>query len=158
MQRRRAGCGERRRLVPRGRRERRPAQLIGQPRLLEPVVRAARAQAQPFAQQGARQRVLPRPERRLDERALHHVALGVRAAEGVQPVALRFARDGRRLVDAGFRHGESFFANIVRLLGEAPMDAEIHFLPPVPSTPDARRRMAELSRERIAAALDDKPA
>jgi len=76
----------------------------------------------------------------------------------VQPVALRFARDGRRLVDAGFRHGESFFANIVRLLGEAPMDAEIHFLPPVPSTPDARRRMAELSRERIAAALDDKPA
>ncbi|MGY3040882.1 1-acyl-sn-glycerol-3-phosphate acyltransferase [Rhodanobacter sp. TND4EL1] len=74
----------------------------------------------------------------------------------VQPVALRFARDGRRLVDAGFRQDESFFGNIVRLLGEAPMDAEIHFLAPVPSTPDARRRMAELSRERIAAALEDR--
>jgi 1-acyl-sn-glycerol-3-phosphate acyltransferase len=35
------------------------------------------------------------------------------------------------------------------------MDAEVHFLTPVPATPDARRRMAELSRERIAAALDD---
>jgi 1-acyl-sn-glycerol-3-phosphate acyltransferase len=74
----------------------------------------------------------------------------------VQPVALRFARNGRRLLDAGFREHESFFNNIVRLLGEAPMDAEIHFLTPVPATPDARRRMAELSRERIAAALEDR--
>jgi 1-acyl-sn-glycerol-3-phosphate acyltransferase len=74
----------------------------------------------------------------------------------VQPVALRFARHGRRLVNAGFREQESFFNNIVRLLGEAPMDAEIHFLTPVPATPDARRRMAELSRERIAAALEDR--
>jgi 1-acyl-sn-glycerol-3-phosphate acyltransferase len=76
----------------------------------------------------------------------------------VQPVALRFARDGRRLIDAGFREGESFMANIVRLLGEPPMDAEVHFLTPVPASPDARRRMAELSRERIAAALEDRPA
>ncbi|WP_426687758.1 lysophospholipid acyltransferase family protein [Rhodanobacter ginsengiterrae] len=79
------------------------------------------------------------------------------AEVSVQPVALRFARDGRRLLDAGFREEESFFGNIVRLLGEAPMDAEIHFLAPVPATPDARRRMAELSRERIAAALEDRP-
>ncbi|WEN15544.1 lysophospholipid acyltransferase family protein [Rhodanobacter sp. AS-Z3] len=75
----------------------------------------------------------------------------------VQPVALRFARDGRRVLDAGFREHESFFANIVRMLGAAPMDAEIHFLAPVPSTPEARRRMAELSRERIIAALEDRP-
>lgn len=75
----------------------------------------------------------------------------------VQPVALRFARDGRRVIDAGFREDESFLHNIVRMLGEAPLDAEVHFLAPVPSTPDARRRMAELSRERIAAALEDRP-
>lgn len=73
----------------------------------------------------------------------------------VQPVALRFARDGRRVVDAGFREGENFMQNILRLLGEAPMDAEVHFLKPVPHSPDARRRMAELSRDRIAAALED---
>jgi lyso-ornithine lipid O-acyltransferase len=75
----------------------------------------------------------------------------------VQPVALRFARDGRRAIDAGFREDESFLHNIVRMLGEAPMDAEVHFLAPVPAAPDARRRMAELSRERIAAALEDRP-
>jgi 1-acyl-sn-glycerol-3-phosphate acyltransferase len=33
----------------------------------------------------------------------------------------------------------------------------VHFLEPVPATPDARRRMAELARERIALALEDKP-
>jgi 1-acyl-sn-glycerol-3-phosphate acyltransferase len=76
----------------------------------------------------------------------------------VQPVGLRFARDGRRVVDAGFREEESFMGNLVRLLGEAPMDAEVHFLAPVPASPDARRRMAELSRERIGAALEDRPA
>ncbi len=76
----------------------------------------------------------------------------------VQPVALRFARGGRRVIDAGFREHESFVHNIVRLLGEAPMDAEVHFLTPVPASPDARRRMAELARERIAAALEDSPA
>ncbi|PWK92573.1 lysophospholipid acyltransferase family protein [Fulvimonas soli] len=73
----------------------------------------------------------------------------------VQPVALRFARGGRRVVDAGFREDESFMGNFLRLLGEAPLDAEVHFLPPVPAMPEARRRMAELARERIAAALED---
>ncbi|MGH8157369.1 MAG: lysophospholipid acyltransferase family protein [Rhodanobacter sp.] len=77
------------------------------------------------------------------------------AGVAVQPVALRFARGGRRVIDAGFRENESFFDNIVRLLGEAPMDAEVHFLTPVPAAPDARRRMAEQARERIAAALED---
>jgi 1-acyl-sn-glycerol-3-phosphate acyltransferase len=74
----------------------------------------------------------------------------------VQPVALRFARHGRRIVDAGFRENESFMANILRLLGGRSMDAEVHFLEPVPASPDARRRMAELARERIGAALGDR--
>jgi 1-acyl-sn-glycerol-3-phosphate acyltransferase len=73
----------------------------------------------------------------------------------VQPVALRFARHGRRVIDAGFREHENFMGNLLRMLGEAPLDAEVHFLAPVPAMPEARRRMAELARERIAAALDD---
>jgi 1-acyl-sn-glycerol-3-phosphate acyltransferase len=73
----------------------------------------------------------------------------------VQPVALRFARDGKRVVDAGFREGENFMGNLLRMLGEAPLDAEVHFLVPVPAMPEARRRMADLSRERIGAALED---
>lgn len=80
---------------------------------------------------------------------------GLDAEVPVQPVALRFTRGGRRNLDGGFRVGESFVQNIVRLLGEAPMDAEVHFLAVVPATPDARRRMAELAHERINTALAD---
>jgi lyso-ornithine lipid O-acyltransferase len=76
----------------------------------------------------------------------------------VQPVALRFARDGKRQIDAGFREDENFMQNFLRLLGGPAMDAEVHFLEPVPTSQDGRRRMAELARERIAAALEDQPA
>ncbi|RDS81646.1 1-acyl-sn-glycerol-3-phosphate acyltransferase [Dyella monticola] len=76
----------------------------------------------------------------------------------VQPVALRFVRDGRRQIDAGFRENESFMQNVLRMLGGPAMDAEVHFLEPVAASPEGRRRMADLSRERIAAALEDRPA
>jgi 1-acyl-sn-glycerol-3-phosphate acyltransferase len=72
----------------------------------------------------------------------------------VQPVALRFTRNGQRVLDRGFRDGESFVQNIVRLLGAPPLDFEIHFLDVVPPSPNARRHMAELARARIAAVLD----
>jgi 1-acyl-sn-glycerol-3-phosphate acyltransferase len=74
----------------------------------------------------------------------------------VQPVALRFARDGKRIVDAGFREHENFLQNFLRMLGGPSMDAEVHFLEPVPMNADGRRRMAELARERIGAALEDR--
>jgi 1-acyl-sn-glycerol-3-phosphate acyltransferase len=77
----------------------------------------------------------------------------------VQPVSLRFARDGRRVIDAGFRENESFVGNILRLLGGPPLDVEVHFLEPVAISADGRRRMADTARERIALALDtDTPA
>lgn len=75
----------------------------------------------------------------------------------VQPVALRFARGGRRVLDEGFRDGESFARNLVRLLGAAPADLELHFLDVVPPSPNARKQMAELSRERICEALGVAP-
>ena len=68
----------------------------------------------------------------------------------VQPVALRYGCDGTQDPRVPFGVGESFFANFLRILGGASLDAEIHFLEPVPLTPDARRRMAEQSRARIA--------
>jgi lyso-ornithine lipid O-acyltransferase len=76
----------------------------------------------------------------------------------VQPVALRFVRDGKRLIDAGFRENENFLQNFLRMLGGASMDAEVHFLEQVPVSQDGRRRMAELARERIANALEDRTA
>lgn len=72
----------------------------------------------------------------------------------VQPVALRFTRRGQRVLDGGFREGENFMGNLLRLLGAPSMDTEIHFLAVVPPSPDARRHMAELARARITAALD----
>lgn len=71
----------------------------------------------------------------------------------VQPVALRYGRDGRQDPGVPFGVRESFFANLWRLLGGPSLDAEIHYLDPVQPTPDARRRMAEDSRARIVATL-----
>jgi 1-acyl-sn-glycerol-3-phosphate acyltransferase len=71
----------------------------------------------------------------------------------VQPVALRYGRDGRQDPGVPFGRNEGFFPNVLRVLGNPPMDAEIHFLEPVAATPDARRRMAEQSRERIVGLL-----
>ncbi|WP_300622065.1 lysophospholipid acyltransferase family protein [Dokdonella sp.] len=71
----------------------------------------------------------------------------------VQPVALRYGRDGRQDPGVPFGVKESFFANVWRVLGGARLDAEIHYLEPVAPTPDARRRMAEESRARIVQVL-----
>ncbi|MDR2011725.1 MAG: 1-acyl-sn-glycerol-3-phosphate acyltransferase [Rhodanobacter sp.] len=71
----------------------------------------------------------------------------------VQPVALRYGRDGRQDPRVPFGVTEGFFTNFLRIIGGPPLDAEIHFLDPVPAMPDARRRMAEESRARIVRAL-----
>lgn len=74
----------------------------------------------------------------------------------VQPVALRYGRDGRMDLSVPFQPGEKFLPNALRLLGQRPMDAEIHFLPVLAAAEagDGRRRLAEQSRARIAAVLD----
>ena len=71
----------------------------------------------------------------------------------VQPIALRYGDHGRQDPRVPFGANESFVANFLRLLGGPPMDAEVHFLDPVPATPDARRRMADASRARIVRVL-----
>lgn len=72
----------------------------------------------------------------------------------VQPVALRFMRGGKRCYDVAFRPREHFLGNFLRLLGEPPLDAEVHFLAPVVPSPEGRKRMAEQARAAIAEALD----
>jgi len=73
----------------------------------------------------------------------------------VQPVALRYGRHGAAQTTVAFGPGESFFANFMRLLGEPARDAEVTFLEPIlPGNSEGRRHMAEVSRERIVAALD----
>lgn len=78
-------------------------------------------------------------------------AIDVGAA--VQPVALRYLRDGMPWPGVAFAPGESFIGNLWRVLGERRIDAEVHFLEPVAATEEGRRRMADAARARIAAAL-----
>jgi 1-acyl-sn-glycerol-3-phosphate acyltransferase len=78
----------------------------------------------------------------------------VEAGVPVQPVALRYGTGGNAQHIVAFQPRESFFANFVRLLGEPPRDAEIHFLEPIaPGEAEGRRRIAELARARIARAM-----
>lgn len=78
----------------------------------------------------------------------------VEAGVPVQPVALRYGEHGSAQHVVAFQPRESFFANFVRLLGEPLRVAEVHFLQPIaPGDAEGRRRIAELARGRIIAAM-----
>ncbi len=79
----------------------------------------------------------------------------VEAGVPVQPVALRYGERGNAQAVVAFGERESFFANIVRLLGEPPRLAEVHFLEPIRALDiEGRRRLADTSRQRIIAAME----
>ena len=72
----------------------------------------------------------------------------------VQPVALRYLRDGVPAPDMLFSRGESFMHNVGRVLATRSLTAEVHFLAPVAYDPEGgRRRMAENARAEIAEVL-----
>jgi 1-acyl-sn-glycerol-3-phosphate acyltransferase len=78
----------------------------------------------------------------------------VESAARVQPVALRYGPRGAAQPLVAFQPGESFFGNFVRLLGEPARQADVCFLEPIDTTDGGgRRRIAELARERIIAAM-----
>ncbi|GAB2504530.1 lysophospholipid acyltransferase family protein [Lysobacter humi (ex Lee et al. 2017)] len=78
----------------------------------------------------------------------------VEAGVPVQPVALVYGVDGAAQQVVAFGRGESFAGNFLRLLGEPARSATVHFLEPiVPGPEDGRRRIAELSRQRIVEAI-----
>lgn len=78
----------------------------------------------------------------------------VEAGAPVQPVALRYGAGGEAQTIVAFGPQENFLQNFVRLLGEPARPAEAIFLEPIPpGAGEGRRRIAELSRERIVAAL-----
>lgn len=71
----------------------------------------------------------------------------------IQPVALRYSRNGKLCTAVSFGPGESFFTNAWRVIGEPPMDAEVYFLPPLEIRDQGRKVMAATARERVAQAL-----
>lgn len=72
----------------------------------------------------------------------------------IQPVALVYGRDGRMDLSVPFRPGETFLANALRLLGQAPTDASVHFLPPLVPAGQGRRQLADSARAGVAAVVD----
>jgi 1-acyl-sn-glycerol-3-phosphate acyltransferase len=72
----------------------------------------------------------------------------------VQPVALRYLRNGKPAPDMLFTRGESFLHNVGRVLATRSLTAEVHFLQPVVfEAQGGRRRMAETARAEIAQVL-----
>ena len=78
----------------------------------------------------------------------------VEAGVPVQPVALVYGACGAAQPVVAFGPDETFLGNFVRLLGEPPRTATLHFLEPIAhGDADGRRRIAELARGRIVAAF-----
>ncbi len=78
----------------------------------------------------------------------------VEAGVPVQPVALRYGANGSAQSIVAFAPTEHFLGNFLRLLGEPSRPVEVVFLAPiVPADAGSRRRIAELARERIVAAM-----
>jgi 1-acyl-sn-glycerol-3-phosphate acyltransferase len=77
----------------------------------------------------------------------------VMAGVAAQPVALKYGARGCAQTIVAFRARENFLQNFWRLLGEPSRPVEVHFLEPVSVDEDGRRRMAEICRERIVAAM-----
>jgi 1-acyl-sn-glycerol-3-phosphate acyltransferase len=71
----------------------------------------------------------------------------------VQPVAISYGRDGKMDLRVPFAAGESFFANVVRLIGDPGVTAKVRFLDPIPLAAAGRRQTAEAARRAIAQAL-----
>ncbi|MDW8478774.1 MAG: lysophospholipid acyltransferase family protein [Xanthomonadales bacterium] len=78
--------------------------------------------------------------------------VALEAGAPVQPVALRFLRQGRVDHELPFRPGESFLANALRLLAGPRITAEVRFLAPLPPQ-GPRDQLAARAREAIAASL-----
>jgi len=71
----------------------------------------------------------------------------------IQPVALRFLRDGKLAFDLAFRPGEKFVPCFFRVLGAAASTAEVIFLAPLTDHAQGRRHLANAARAAIVAAL-----
>ncbi len=93
---------------------------------------------------------------RADEVRVFHARIlqpAVLTGAPVQPVALRFVRDGQIALDIAFRKGEKFVPCFFRVLGAAPSTAEVMFLEPLTDHAQGRRRLANAARAAIVDAL-----
>jgi 1-acyl-sn-glycerol-3-phosphate acyltransferase len=78
----------------------------------------------------------------------------VESGAPVQPVAICYGVHCAAQAVVAFHGREGFLGNFLRLLGEPARVADVRFLEPIPAgSEEGRRRIAELARERIVAAM-----
>jgi 1-acyl-sn-glycerol-3-phosphate acyltransferase len=67
----------------------------------------------------------------------------------VQPVMVRYMRDGARDDGILFREGESMLSNYLRVLARKAAVAEVHFLPAISAVDQPRRALADSARTAV---------
>lgn len=72
----------------------------------------------------------------------------------VQPVMIRYLRDGVRDPDSGFRDQENFVVNFLRLLGRPRCTCELRFFDPLDSRGQPRNDLARASQQIISRAFE----
>jgi len=91
--------------------------------------------------------ILPGAEVRVFHARMFRAAVDVECP--VQPVMVRYIRNGRRDDDILFRKGESMLANFSRLLARPGAIADVHFLPTISVVGKPRRALADAARAAI---------
>jgi 1-acyl-sn-glycerol-3-phosphate acyltransferase len=91
--------------------------------------------------------ILPGTDIRVFHARMFRAAVDV--ACPVQPVMVRYLREGQRDDDILFRKDESMLANFARLLARPGAVADVHFLPLIDSTGKPRRELAEAARAAV---------
>jgi 1-acyl-sn-glycerol-3-phosphate acyltransferase len=81
-------------------------------------------------------------------------AAAIDADKPVQPVMIRYVRDGSRYDAITFLPGEHFMANFIRLLMQKRCIAEVHVLPLIESTGKQRRQVAKEAEDSVRAAFE----
>jgi len=85
-------------------------------------------------------------------------AAAIETGVPVQPVMIRYLRDGHHYDGMTFLPGEHFVANFFRLLGQKRCVAEMCVLPLIDSGGKQRRDLAQASESAVRSAYDQEPA
>ncbi|PVZ16220.1 MULTISPECIES: 1-acyl-sn-glycerol-3-phosphate acyltransferase [unclassified Pseudomonas] len=94
-----------------------------------------------------------------DVRTFHGRLLACAVEQGVpvQPVALRYLRDGQRCDVSPFIGDDDLVSHLLRLLRQPLIDVHVHLLPPIPSTGKERAALAHASQAAVRSALQSLP-
>jgi 1-acyl-sn-glycerol-3-phosphate acyltransferase len=82
-------------------------------------------------------------------------AAAINTGTQVQPLMLRYVKDGRHYSEIRFRPGESFIANFFRLLGQPARLAEVAILQPIAAKDRPRKDLAKAAHDAVADAYGE---